>query len=424
MACAVVSDRTLPEAIFSTYAAGGLVLDRHLTRQMSLFGEPFLNKATLRQSGTAAWASDEKLSFDPESATVSQTTCAPAETNLQNVSVTSLDAGEVGGPVQIRLSRVPGLAIQGRLEVSDASPANVALRLLSVGMEGLLTDSGFEAAVTMTTGAGDFRFVGVPPGKYRLTGSLFLSDGRGASSTSGLRWVDQEILVGSRELSGLAVTLRPGFQVSGHVTLEASAPTQPLPDLARFSMRLEPVDGRQRALPIVTANARGEFTISDVPPGDYFLRARNQPQDWTLKSALLQGADVADDAFNFGRGDVSGVAVTFADRSAEIVATVRTAAGEPATDATVYAITTNKRYWIDFGWAPRRLRWVHSNAQGQALITGLPGGSYFVAALPQRVIDGARDIDELLQKIANQNRQIVIGNAEQRAIAFVLDRDK
>lgn len=422
IACAVAVQRTLPASLFSAYTLGRLTVDRHLTRQMTTFGQepPKAGDPHVRRLAEVVWASDAwPMTTDPS--IVYTTTCAPSVVDLSQAEVVTLGAGEVGESATVRMNPVKGVRVQGVLESADVSTSNTAVRLLSKGMASLMTDAGFEAAVAMTDSQGGFLFSGVPAGTYRLEGSLLMSDRVSVSSGSALRWADQELIVGEDDIAGLRITLRPGFQVTGTISLEGESSISGYPDLSRFAVRLEPADGRPRAIPVVAPAANGVFSFKDVPPGQYFLRGRSQPPGWALKSALAEQRDVADQPLELADGHVSGILVTFSNRPTGILATVRDSTGSVAPDATVYAITTERRYWIDFGWAPRRLRWVRVNGEGQAQLLGLPAGSYFVAALSQTVIDRTQDINELLEIISRQDQRIQIIHAEQKTVALVAD---
>jgi len=421
-ACFLSVQRTLPSSLFSSYATGRLVLDRRLTGQLGALGQdlPKPGDPSARQVADVMWFSDS-LPAGTDPSLVYRTTCAPSTVDLSEATVVQLQPGDISPPMLVQISGVKGVSVEGVLEGADIDTANVAIRLLSSGMAPLVTDTGFEAAVAITDSRGGFHFAGVPPGTYRLEGSLLATNPGSGSSGSALRWLDQELTVSQDRIADLRLSLKPGFQVAGRIAIDGDQTAERIPAFSRFTVRLEPVDGRPRQLPVAVPNSAGTFRLTDVPPGQYFLRARNEPPGWALKSAVVDGRDVADLPLDLANGDVSNIVATFSNRPGGIIATVRDTAGNTVSNATVYAITTERRYWIDFGWAPRRLRWIRTDAGGQARLAGLPAGSYFVAALSQAVTDRARDIDELLEIISRQDQRLQIADAEQKTIALVVD---
>lgn len=79
-----------------------------------------------------------------------------------------------------------------------------------------------------------------------------------------------------------------------------------------------------------------------MPAGRYIVRFSSQPAPWTLKSAMLNGRDIADVPVTLDAADLSGLVVTFTDRPATIAGSIRafSTTGLPAGEYFVVGINS------------------------------------------------------------------------------------
>jgi hypothetical protein len=127
-------------------------------------------------------------------------------------------------------------------------------------------------------------------------------------------------------------------------------------------------------------DATGAFTTAHYPPGRYLLAA-TAPPGWSVGSALLNGRDVLDAAFELGSDDLDGVVVTYVNGIASLSGTVRSGAGTPATDAQVVVLPLDYQTWIANGMPARRTAIVLADEQGAFRVPNIPPGEYLVVAL-------------------------------------------
>ena len=124
----------------------------------------------------------------------------------------------------------------------------------------------------------------------------------------------------------------PGVSLSGAITLEAGGGGALPQGFAGFRVNPSPLGAAVmggRGGRGGTPNERGEFTIGDMMPGRYLLRASG-PGGWTMKSVYVDGRDVTDEPLEIRGADISGVNVIFTNRTTGIAGEVKDAKGGPA----------------------------------------------------------------------------------------------
>jgi len=337
-----------------------------------------------------------------------------------------LTTGDVSEPVSIRVTPVKGMRVSGQLSGPEGIAAHSTVRLLSRNSPLLLRDVGFESAVALTDAKGTFTFMGIPSGQYVIQSSVMSSDSPTAQATqstpaSALRWLAHSITVGDADVRDLDLRLREGFQITGRVALDDNSAALKA-GLPRFTLALEPADGLPIAVAPVTSQADGAFAFKDVPPGRYLVRARNEPAGWTLRDARLNGRDVSDEAFDVVAASPVDVVATFTNRPTELILTAHVESGSPDPRATVYAVTTDRRFWTEYGWMPRRLREARTDMDGNVTFAGLPPGEYFVLALSESAAGQPRSLAETFELVSLRGRRVQIGPAEHLRVRLPVDR--
>ena len=79
---------------------------------------------------------------------------------------------------------------------------------------------------------------------------------------------------------------------------------------------------------------------------------------------------------------------------------------------------TDRRFWIDFGVAPRRLKMTRASAQGAFSITGIPAGQYIIAAYPDALANSWNGIDEMFQILSTMGRTIDVKDGEMTSVTL------
>jgi hypothetical protein len=231
----------------------------------------------------------------------------------------------------------------------------------------------------------EFSVPGVTPGDYTMV-SRTGSGGRGlaaAPAASPTLWNVTDLSIDGRDLTNLVIRLQPGTAISGSMAFEGTSLAGP-DDASRVELSMaavNPLAGAPAASRAVV-DAAGTFRFSSLAPGRYMLQAippgAAPGRRWMLKSAMVNGRDVADVPLDAVPGQaIAGMAVTFSDRMAEIAGTLVDASGQPVTRYSIVVFSVDRSHWLPNA---RRIRSTTPATDGAFSVTGLPAGEYAVAA--------------------------------------------
>jgi uncharacterized protein (DUF2141 family) len=371
----------------------------------------------------------------------------PRAATATQAGVITLGAGEERANVDFQLTPVSSSRVSGTVTGPDGASAHTALQLLPAGIEEISRENSYETATAVTDTTGAFTFLGVTPGQYTIrvlrvpprpvsadpgftsviqtgSGSTIFSGG----GLSGPRpipneptlWATLPVSVAESDVTGLAVSLRTGARVGGHVEFNGAA-AKPEPDrLRQISISIESSDGRstgsQSAFTIRQAqiDADGRLNSYQLPAGRYIVRATGSVPGWTFARAMWNGQDVSDTPFDLGGNDVTDVVLTFTDHPSELAGTVRDDRGSNDPAALVLVFPPDSRAWTDYGTAPRRMKSVRVSKDGVYKFTGLPDGDYCVAAIHEDVTADWQD-PKFLQRLAAVAVRVTIAEGEKKS---------
>jgi hypothetical protein len=154
--------------------------------------------------------------------------------------------------------------------------------------------------------------------------------------------------------------------------------------LNRLRVNLVPINmpGAPREMASASAarvEANGRFTIANVMPGTYRLMASGAGNGWSLESSVAGGQDSLDFPFEVKPNqNVTGAAITFSDRFAELSGTLLDGRGAPATDYTIIVFPADQKYWTPNS---RRLATARPATDGRFTLRTLPPGDYRLATV-------------------------------------------
>jgi hypothetical protein len=328
-----------------------------------------------------------------------------------------LAAGEERMGVDLQLQPVTGVRVAGIVMGASGPAGAVSLWLVPAGVEEMAPAEAL-APTSMSDAAGSFTFVAVPPGQYTLRGSSRLST-PGPGPGGDINWVAVPIAVAGEDVDGVVATMRPALRITARLEFEGVTPKPPpqarLPNqFTPAPFTLEPDDA---VVPVGMGRMAGVtgdqvFTLAGFMPGKYRVRVPGSPPGWMFKSAMLNGVDVSETAFEFTR-DIPDLVLTFTDRWSGMGGTVQ---GAGAGGAMVLAFTTNPQLWENTGSNPRRLKNTRANAKGEFGLSSVPPGEYYVVAVPEEQAPPDWRDPKTLEALARLATQVSIGEGEHKMI--------
>ena len=191
--------------------------------------------------------------------------------------------------------------------------------------------------------------------------------------------------VGSSPISGLAVQLAPGAELTGHLKVEGTGVD---PKSMRVILQPRSTQLMRMGTPGGMIKDDNTFTLSNVVSEHYDLRAIGIPQGSYLKSIKLGDSDVTDSGLDFTSGPPGGeLTVVVSTAGAQVDGSVQNDKQEPATGVTVVLIPANK--------AERLLKQTSVDQNGNFSVKGVAPGDYRVYAFDYLEPGSAQDPDWL-----------------------------
>jgi hypothetical protein len=252
--------------------------------------------------------------------------------------------------------------------------------------------------------AGGFAFSGVAPGQYTLVARTGSGQRGAAAAEAGAPtlWSVIDLTVDGADRADLALRLLPGLTVTGRYVFDgdSAAPVDPAAlNLSLVATRpLTGVSSTFRA----AVQPGGTFRVPSLAPGSYLMRADLPPSSngarWVLKSAMVNGRDLADRPIAAAADgtQLAGVVVTFTDRPSEISGRLIDASGRPVTRYSIVVVTRDRSLWLP---SARRIRASQPATDGSFIVSDLPAGEYAIAAvedLEEADLSNAAFLSELL----------------------------
>jgi hypothetical protein len=211
---------------------------------------------------------------------------------------------------------------------------------------------------------GSYSIDGIPPGHYTLRARC--------ESANGPQVGNQTVDLSPGAVVDVSVVLTPPLSVSGKLIWSGRA----RPDLTHMGVTvfsLEPQIGNR---PRGGVDSQASFRIEGVPPGPSIIEVTGI-SGWMVVSIVIDGRDVTDTPIELMGGQRINAVITVTDRVTEISGIITTDRGDPFTDYTILAFSTDPSFWTPLS---HRVAAVRPDQTGAFALRGLPAGDYYLTA--------------------------------------------
>lgn len=365
-----------------------------------------------------------------------QTTFYPGATQLSQATPIVLRSGESRSAVDWQVRPTGVARIAGVITGADGPAANLAVQLVTA--PGTADDDRLAVASTTTSADGSFTFMGVPTGQYVAKAqqlprgampagfpadflsslppeTMALLQGRmgGSGDASFLR---AQIGVSDKDVTGLALALRPGAKVSGRVVFDGAAaqPTTPQLIAAQVSLVATGIAaGPSGQSPKLASD--GTFKSGAYAAGTYTVNISGIPGAWMMKSAMVAGREAVTVGFELSDSDIADVVITYTDRIPNITGSVKAEGTAPLPSTTVILIPADYRAWLASGGGGRAQVTSIVQPNGNYAFGRLLPGDYLLAAVPDEALVGDHDAAfyDALARIATR---VTVGDGEKKVV--------
>jgi hypothetical protein len=266
----------------------------------------------------------------------------------------------------------------------------------------------------------------VAPGPYRLFAHLSSTPGEARVDDLETLQATADVVVPLEGLSNLTVRLRRGITFSGRVAFDA-AKLAPPADLTKVRINLD----REGWKPYgVATRADGTFAWSGLP--EVFTLSAGvadapapapspvEGPGWRLRSAMWRGRDLLEAPLdlNDATGDVTGVVLTFTDRTARLSGVVRGEDGTPDAACTVVVFPVTAGPWPAFS---PRVGSVRPATDGRYQFRELPAGEYFITTV-RDLPPGNWRTSEALAPLAAGATRVILREGDEKSLALKTPR--
>jgi protocatechuate 3,4-dioxygenase beta subunit len=317
-----------------------------------------------------------------------------------------LAVGQNASGFDIALTRVPVVALNGRVRQSSGQPVkDMMVRLQRVGgpvgeVRGFSVPNGDQ-----------FEYPNVPAGEYWLMGVV-----RPAPSAE-LEFGITRISVADQPQPNLVVTTTKGASIAGRVEVEGGAAALPSGlQIVAYDSEYTPPSlpaGAPAQAPTERVDASGAFAFASLF-GMRQIQVEHLPATWAVKSVTLDDKDITDAVTEFTGGDrPRAVRIVVTPRTASVRGRVQDNDGRGVAGARVVVFSNDERQWRP---RSRLVRVAESGPDGTFAIDGLIGGAYSIAAM-SFLEDGSWTDANVLRGLRNFASSAALKDGETTTVA-------
>lgn len=339
-------------------------------------------------------------------------TPTPADAQRVNVGLSQTSPGVDFALAAAAPARISGSAVDSASKPLDGRGSQVALATSDRW-------GGLSVAMRAEIVSGRFAFTNVAPGEYVLQAiGPRPPDSRGEGEFAATR-----IAINGQDIDDIVLQTSAGSRAAGRVRLDdGSTRVNPRDVVLVFApVDLEQAPSNEQFLHRWRPENDGTFVMSGLN-GPRRLRLLSAPPSWIIRSATADGVDVTDDVITFGRPQqsIANLEIVLTARTSTISGAVADARGREVADYTAIAFSTDPRRWYP---ESRFVKFARPTTDGTFLISGLPGGEYYVAAVDWMQGDelsGEWQSPEFLETISRDASKMTVADDDQAAAKLTL----
>ena len=253
---------------------------------------------------------------------------------------------------------------------------------------------------------GTFELTGIAPGSYTIN----VRERGGPDGEFG----GVPVVVGTADLSGVAITTGRGATASGRIVTDQDVPPSFGPNQVRvMAVAATGEPGGFFGGGGGPGRTNDDFTFELRGLADTRLLRVSPPAGWALKAIEHEGADITDTPLDFrGGGDVRNLRVVLTQSLTDLSGLVTDDRGQPLIDATVVVFPDDEARW---GGTSRYIRAARPDQQGRYQFRGLPPYQGYLVAVVQGLEDGQANDPEFLATLKPAARRVSLGAGETKS---------
>lgn len=364
----------------------------------------------------------------------------PGTPSLAEAMPVPLGAG-TDARADIQIGDVRGATVSGVVFSSSGAPAadaTLTLRSESVALGVSAVISGPPPLMISghTNGDGTFTIANVPPGSFTLTATIrpFPNGFMPVRTTTGDAGIVDPatgrivpaaialtpetaalpLVMTGADVAGLSITTGTGGSVEGTFVADAGV-TRPLP--GNLGVTARSLWGSESMMRFGGGNT---FRLAGLN-GIATIGVEGLPEEWTVKSILVNGVDMTDEPLDFRNGKQVAVRIVLTDRITVLTGTVARDGRDDDERAhhTVVVFPDDAKKWT---YPSRYVRSARTDEQGAFRISGLPADERYLAVAVDFLEDGEWTDPEFLERARTGATTFSLSEGERRAVDLRLVR--
>jgi Carboxypeptidase regulatory-like domain len=329
----------------------------------------------------------------------------PGTPDVAKAGPITIKAGEEVSSIDVLMRKVPVHQVRGNVynQITHKPGVGVVLILLPKANN---HEWDYAGSSEVQKSDGSFAIPEVLPGSYTLISFWFDEE---------ISHVNQQAIdVGDADVEGLAVTVSPGTNVSGHIVWEG----RPAMEKDELTVTPQAVD--------VPAGMRGQsrvgrdnlFTLKGLGEGSYRAEVTGMSKDCYLKDMHYGEASVLKDGFTVTRGEAGSLEIVLSSRGARVEGTVMDSDGLPQAGLSVVLVPE-----LSQRENSQKYKTASTDQYGHFDLHGIAPGDYKLFSWVEVEV-GAWEDPEFLRPFEEKGQRIVLQDGDHSTVKVTAIQSK